>query len=371
MRAPAPRPRRVAVLTLPLGNGHAAAAHVIASVLRRDGIQASVYDPSQSLYSHFPLTRVLSGFYRFAVNWRGGAIHLALYRLADRHPAGVCAFVNLVFGRRFTSWLHSIGPVDSFVSTFSLLGFLLGERGRVPVVSFVTDAGKVNRIWFQGSIEKHIVPDSGSYATAERCGVESGRVCLVRPPISVGDRPARRRARRDLNLQDRFTVLVTGGGSGLGGGVLEAARALVAARTGVQLLLNAGSNARLFKDFTDLCAAESNCTVTGFSPDFPLMLAACDLVVGKAGWLTLNEAMSAHRPTLIVDVVPGQEEGNCSFAEEARVGRRVSPADVPEAVRLYAGSESALREDFTFVSHMLSAAWADELTHEMNKTITG
>ncbi|MEU4733177.1 hypothetical protein [Streptomyces sp. NPDC023588] len=82
---------------------------------------------------------MLSGFYRFAVNWRGGAIHLALYRLADRHPAGVSALVNLVFGRRFTSWLHCIGPVDCFVSTFSLHGFLLphgdGDTGTAPLLN--------------------------------------------------------------------------------------------------------------------------------------------------------------------------------------------------------------------------------------------
>ncbi|MFE5718177.1 MGDG synthase family glycosyltransferase [Streptomyces erythrochromogenes] len=262
MRGPATGPRRVVVLTLPLGNGHTAAAHVIAGVLRRDGTQVSVYDPSESLFSLFPLARVLSRFYRFAVNWRAGAVHVALYRLADRHPAGTSRIVSILFGRRFRSWLASIGPADSFVSTFSLLGYLLAERGGTPVISFVTDAGTVNRIWFQGAVERYIVPDADSRATALRCGVDGDRVSLVRPPMSAGAAMDRDQARRRLNLEDRFTVLVTGGGSGLGKGVLEAARALVSARTDVQLLLNTGTNAGLRREFTELCATGTRCTVT-------------------------------------------------------------------------------------------------------------
>ncbi|MBM0240252.1 hypothetical protein JNW88_29805 [Micromonospora sp. ATA32] len=85
----------------------------------------------------------------------------------------------------------------------------------------------------------------------------------------------------------------------------------------------------------------------GSSDDFDMLLAACDLVIGKAGWFTLNEAIFSGRPALIVDVVPGQEESNARAAEELGVARPVQPTEIVAWVRRYASAPDRLRTDFT------------------------
>lgn len=148
-----------------------------------------------------------------------------------------------------------------------------------------------------------------------------------------------------LGLGQRFTVLLTAGGAGLGQGVLAAARHLAGSDLDVQLILNAGDNKALLARFHDIALHRPR-LVRGSSDDFDVLLAACDLVIGKAGWFTLNEAIFSGRPTLIVDVVRGQEESNARAAEELGVARRVQPDEIVAWVRRYANAPDRLRTDF-------------------------
>ena len=52
-------------------------------------------------------------------------------------------------------------------------------------------------------------------------------------------------------------------------------------------------------------------------------MAASDLMVGKAGGLTVSEAMARGLPMIMFRPIPGQEERNCDFLQEAGAGVRV------------------------------------------------
>ncbi|ULH14440.1 hypothetical protein MF271_10370 [Deinococcus sp. KNUC1210] len=53
----------------------------------------------------------------------------------------------------------------------------------------------------------------------------------------------------------------------------------------------------------------------GFTTDFPELLAASDLVVGKAGGLTVAESTTLGVPMIVFDPIPGQEEHNAEYLE--------------------------------------------------------
>ncbi|WP_424950517.1 MGDG synthase family glycosyltransferase [Deinococcus sp.] len=52
---------------------------------------------------------------------------------------------------------------------------------------------------------------------------------------------------------------------------------------------------------------------TGFTLDFPELLAAADLVVGKAGGLTVAETTALGVPMVVYEPIPGQEEYNAEY----------------------------------------------------------
>ncbi|MHA0038411.1 MGDG synthase family glycosyltransferase [Deinococcus sp. PESE-13] len=89
----------------------------------------------------------------------------------------------------------------------------------------------------------------------------------------------------------------------------------------------------------------------GFRRDLPRLLAASDLVVGKAGGLTVAEATALGVPLVIYAPIPGQEEHNADFLERhgaglwARERKDVRPLvlralDPAEHARLSAGARA-------------------------------
>ena len=59
---------------------------------------------------------------------------------------------------------------------------------------------------------------------------------------------------------------------------------------------------------------------TGFTADFPELLAAATLVVGKAGGLTVAETSALGVPMVVYEPIPGQEEYNADYLLEHAAG---------------------------------------------------
>ena len=67
-------------------------------------------------------------------------------------------------------------------------------------------------------------------------------------------------------------------------------------------------------------------------------------LVGKAGWITLYESMVARRPTIIMDVIPGQEEPNAEFVTSHGVGLVITdPRRVAQQIECFTGDPKTLR----------------------------
>jgi hypothetical protein len=345
------------------------AAEAVGRLLRlgNPDLSVAVDDMSVHLLPPLHLDRALRNLYRWSTTWCRGYPHRAVYRLASRWPGLVCGLANLTLGRSAATWLRRVAP-DLVIATHPVVGYLCARRlaaDRIPVVTVVTDSGAVNPIWFQGGYARVLLTDPGTREHAERALGSTAYLAVVGAPVLPALHPRRppAEARAVLGLDQRFTVLLTAGGAGLGNGVLAAARHLAGSDLDVQLILNAGDNDRLLASFHDL-ALDRPCLVRGPSGDFDVLLAACDLVIGKAGWFTLNEAILAGRPTLIVDVLPGQERSNADAAEQLRVARRVHPGEVVPWVRRYAASPDRLSSDFAVDGPAeFVAGWPARLAH--------
>jgi UDP-N-acetylglucosamine:LPS N-acetylglucosamine transferase len=110
----------------------------------------------------------------------------------------------------------------------------------------------------------------------------------------------------------RFTILMMVGAEG-SPRALENVRALLRLDIDAQLIVVCGRNDELRRQMQTL-PASLPVQALGFVENIPELMRGADLLVTKAGGLTLAEAFCCAIPVVVYDVLPGQEAGNLEYA---------------------------------------------------------
>jgi UDP-N-acetylglucosamine:LPS N-acetylglucosamine transferase len=190
------------------------------------------------------------------------------------------------------------------------------------VVTMVTDPVSPHASWACPAVDRCFVPTAHAGAVMEAYGVPRKVIRNTGFPIRRKFLESRtkesRELRRELGLaEDRFTVLITGGGNGAGH--LEAIAVRVSSDIpSAQIIVLTGYNSALLARIRR--RRIDTVTALPFTDLMPLWLAASDVVVTKAGPGTLFEAAAVGRPVIVIEEVGFQERGNARLAEELGFG---------------------------------------------------
>jgi processive 1,2-diacylglycerol beta-glucosyltransferase len=184
------------------------------------------------------------------------------------------------------------------------------------VIGVVTDY-VAHTCWAERGVDAWAVPTSTTRDELIGHGAPPSSVVVTGIPVRAAfERVARVSRRRDGDL----SVLVTSGGFGVGptARIVESFRGV----RDVELTVVCG-NAKRIEPPRGVRA-----TILGFEKDMPSRLARADLVVGKAGGLTVTESLVAGRPMVIAGATPGNEEVNAAFVVGGGAGVRAETDDV-------------------------------------------
>jgi 1,2-diacylglycerol 3-beta-galactosyltransferase len=194
----------------------------------------------------------------------------------------------------------------------------------VPVVTVITDLGKVHESWLVPEADAVVVPAREVYQRALSRGVRPARLRLLGHPIhpkfdDVTGSKADLRAQLKLSPATPAVMLMAGGEGG--GKLFSTALALARARLPIELVVVCGRNENLEQKLGELSATlPTPMQVLGFTDKIPEYFRAVDLLVTKAGPGTLAEANAAQLPIIVYDYVPGQERGNVDFVRNNGLG---------------------------------------------------
>jgi processive 1,2-diacylglycerol beta-glucosyltransferase len=315
---------RVVILSASYGSGHNAAAQSLAGAFTTAGVTATVVDHFRDLV-HPLFDRTTRAVYGALLRRAPGLWGLA-YGLGDRMASdSPWAFgVTRLGARRLVKLLDTVAP-DAVVTVHAtpavVLSALARTGRRVPPHTTVVTDFVAHSQWIAHRVDRYCVAaDEVKHEFVAR-GIAPDRVVVTGVPVRADfETPLEPlAARRALGFSpDLPVVLAMAGAQGSFGRLTDVAHALTRLTMPVQALVVAGHDLRLGQEIRRIVAGRPIRTL-GFVDDVQPLMAAADLLISKAGGMTLAEAMAAELPLLTYGSLPGQERRNERFASRAGI----------------------------------------------------
>jgi len=336
-------PNKILILMSDTGGGHRASAEAIAEAtahLYGNEFTVRIVDAWRTC-APWPINQIPDA-YPWLVS-DGLWLWNALWRTDDKAwSPHVISWVFTPFVRRSAIELFRTEAPDLVVSVHPIINHIPLRVLRntlkidVPYVTVVTDMVTAHPTWFCRKADYCIVPTEAARQRALRYGMRPDRVEVVGQPVGLSFAAGageKCQLRDKLGIdRDRPTVLIVGGGEGVGP-VYETARAIAANVPNAQLIIVAGRNAALQQQL-DETNWEIPTQTYGFVTNIPELMGASDVLVTKAGPGTLSEAFIAGLPVIISGFIPGQEEGNVHYVLEHQAGAYApDPARIVSLIR--------------------------------------
>ncbi|MBN1793637.1 MAG: hypothetical protein JW844_01575 [Candidatus Omnitrophica bacterium] len=180
--------------------------------------------------------------------------------------------------------------------------------------------------WVYDEVDYYIVHHNATKAKLVNQGVDSEKILTFGIPIDpvFSSRSVDcMRLYTELNFsKESFTILLTGGGRGVGS-LEKAAHIIDSIDAPVQLMVVVGTNHALYRR---LCRRKwrKPVRIFGYVNNMHMLMRISSIVISKAGGLTVAEALSLQIPLIIVSPIPGQEENNSTFLTSQGCAFRVN-----------------------------------------------
>ena len=364
---------RALILSASFGGGHHQANEAVGGALR--AIMPDLEVRQTDFLTHlrgYERTIVLGTYLGWLKHSPGS--YRWYYRFTDREtePRAIRDTYQWMGREGLRRELREFGP-DLVISSYPTPAAVAGHlRGREKLdflnVLIVTDY-RIHQHWIRPEADLTLAPSQQAAEQLIRRGLPAGKVAVSGIPIHPRYRALIGADKTALRLKHGLSpelplLLVSGGALGTYRSLGTLLSELAGLGRRVQVVVTSGADA---PGVTSLGGATFH--LTGFTRAFPELLAAADIVVGKAGGLTVAESMALGVPMVIFEPIPGQEEHNAEYLERggaaiwARTRSALRPAilralDDDEHARLSAGATRLSTPDAADrAAALLLAAW--------------
>lgn len=318
---------RVLFCSVSIGAGHDLAAKAVVQEIehRYPSCRTKIVDTFR--YINPVLNKVIVGSYMESLKFNP-KIWGYLYSQAEEEDKFVDLghILSKVLSVKMEKLIKEFDPqviVCTHAFPAGILSILKGQgKINIPLIAVMTDY-TVHPFWVHNHVDTYVLPSEQLSHEIAEYGVAKEKVLSTGIPLRRQFMIKENKAeiRRKLGLEDKTTILVMGGGLGLGE-IETVIRHLGNADIDIQVITVTGRNYRLLTKLQHITVV-NKVKIFSFIENVAEIMSACDFIVTKPGGLTTAEVLSQGLPMIIVNPLPGQEYRNTDFLLNTGVAVKV------------------------------------------------
>ena len=332
---------RILVYSAKFGDGHLRAAYALIESIYEVYPHAEIahLDAVEMLNKQF--NTILKDFYLGMIKRTPKLWGDFYYGTSSLSPdSAYQRLLNNLGQSKYMKCINTFQP-DLIICTYpTVAGVLAKLRSKkalnVPVVTVVTDYS-VHSQWIHAGVDLYIVGCEDVYRGLVERGIDPERIKVTGIPVSpkFEIKIDRFKMMGDLGLAPSLPiVLVMGGAYGVLDDIKGVCKMLADTSVPCQTIVVCGRDEKFYTSLDEVILhARNHMLKYGFVNNVEELMSVADIVITKAGGLTVSEALTKGVPMLIYKPIPGQEERNAAFLAKKGAAKSLNTrADLEETL---------------------------------------
>ena len=349
--------KKILILSTCFGSGHRTAAFAIRDGLKHlygEDYQVEVMDfteiiskgaikISQKFYDK--TARLTPSFYKF------------LFEASDsRQKVKIFNIINYPFIANHIHEIFSQDNPDVIISTHPLWDYIINHIWKKyykgsAFISIITDSISVHQAWVTSKHDYYIVSNQDTAESLYKYDVPKEKIKSLGFPLKLPfyQPTDRKEFLRSLGLNPKNFTLLLIANTAVSNSLIKIPEK-IESHPNQQLIIITGKNDKL-KEKLAKTKFKFPVKVIGWVDNMYDYMHCSDVIITKAGGATVMECVACQKPTIIPQVIPGQEEGNAELIQKHQLGfvlnRRV---DVNTALQAIRGNYANIQRNFDQVT---------------------
>ena len=317
--------KKLLIVSCSTGSGHFRAAEALRLTAQKLYPEAQVLHIDLADYlsgpakiigvsSYNPLTHKLPKFYKF------------LYFLTDRPlTQKFLYFIKPILrlgAKKFLKKVADYAP-DCIISTHFAPSLILPNKPAAPLDIVVTDY-HAHHIWLAPNVRNFFVASETTKKELETLGIKSLATGIPIHPRFTTDKDIGD-LKTNLRIDNNWPTVL----------IMPLSRGKITTKEAINTILSYNKKINVvaisgkdpIPDFFQDSVRDKQLVLLKYVDNIDDWMRIADVIVSKAGGLTITEAVYLQKPLIIVNPIPGQEDYNAIYLEENHYGLKANSSD--------------------------------------------